>query len=287
MKNFRTLNKKIKAIASALSITCSLNATSLALEKNELQNQEFSKQKVSSIFKKKLGIGLSVSAAAFFGIERLVAGKWFPLLQTCIPRSEQYRNTLVVSKDMNARTKFTKIMFDGSENPGHYTGEYTYTPENSDKPHTTSINYYVHAGVDEFPNDAIVEDVSKLYCTDNHGKNFKFKCIVIAVDGDQEAEKVIADIRSMVDHVYNSKSCIPCEILVAICTDRNNITTDDPFFAYVNNHGLGHLEVEYLNMGRGLNPGENGVRGQFLQGGALNTSEKQRIDLVKQIEEFC
>ena len=131
-------NKVGKFLASTLSIILSLNAIALAHEKNQDQSRQPQKQEISSNIKKdskkhsakNLGTGLAIGGAVCLGIERLVTGKWFPLIRACIPHHSHDRNVLVVSRNEKARRKFTRIMFEGTGDLGYFTREYTFAPEN-------------------------------------------------------------------------------------------------------------------------------------------------------------
>lgn len=287
-------NRIEKLLAGTCSILLSLNATTLALEKNEVPNSVPSKQEVSSDIKKdhkksskkpsakKAGTGLAIGGAVCLGIERLVTRKWFPLIRACIPHHSHDRNVLVVSKDIDARQKFTRIMFEGTRGLGYFTREYTYAPENSAAPHSFPINYYVHPGIDEFSHASLDFDMQNGYhIRTGTSEKWKFECIVVAVDGDQEREQVEADIRRMIAFVCEPRGQAPCEVIVAICTDRQTISNEDPFFADISNV-IGHLEQDYLSENRGLGPERNG---RFLQSCTLNSSRTFQSNMAAMIDE--
>lgn len=281
-------NRIEKILAGTCSILLSLNAIALAHEKNQDQSRQPQKQEISSNIKKdskkhsakNLGTGLAIGGTVCLGIERLVTGKWFPLIRACIPHSHD-RNVLVVSKDRDARRKFTRIMFEGTEGLGYFTREYTYAPENSAAPHSFPINYYVHPGIDEFSHASLDFDMQNGYhIRTGTSEKWKFECIVVAVDGDQEQEQVEADIRRMIEVVCEPRGQAPCEVIVAVCTDRNNITNEDLFFASISN-SIGHLEQDYLRANRGLGPEKNS---QFLQSCTLNSSPLSRSNMAAMID---
>ena len=224
---------------------------------------------------------MAIGGAVCLGIERLVTGKWFPLIRACIPHHSHDRNVLVVSRNEKARRKFTRIMFEGTEGLGYFTREYTYAPENSAAPHSFPINYYVHPGIDEFSHASLDFDMQNGYhIRTGTSEKWKFECIVVAVDGDQEQEQVEADIRRMIEVVCEPRGQAPCEVIVAVCTDRNNITNEDLFFASISN-SIGHLEQDYLRANRGLGPEKNS---QFLQSCTLNSSPLSRSNMAAMID---
>ena len=85
----------------------------------------------------------------------------------------------------------------------------------------------------------------------------------------------------MIEVVCEPRGQAPCEVIVAVCTDRNNITNEDLFFASISN-SIGHLEQDYLRANRGLGPEKNS---QFLQSCTLNSSRAFQLNMATMINE--
>ena len=218
-------NKVGKFLASTLSIILSLNAIALAHEKNQDQSRQPQKQEISSNIKKdskkhsakNLGTGLAIGGAVCLGIERLVTGKWFPLIRACIPHHSHDRNVLVVSRNEKARRKFTRIMFEGTGDLGYFTREYTFAPENGAESRFLPINYFVNYGYDENLCPAS-DDIQNGYHLDiETGERWGFECIVVAVDGDEKRmQSLLYDVTNLLSSVCWTWRSRTSKIIIAI-----------------------------------------------------------------------
>lgn len=225
---------------------------------------------------------MAIGGAVCLGIERLVTGKWFPLIRACIPHHSHDRNVLVVSRNEKARRKFTRIMFEGTGDLGYFTREYTFAPENGAESRFLPINYFVNYGYDENLCPAS-DDIQNGYHLDiETGERWGFECIVVAVDGDEKRmQSLLYDVTNLLSSVCWTWRSRTSKIIIAICTDKNDVSAEDPIFSEINNHAA-DLESKYIAQGRGC--GQNGSE-PFLQGCCvLNSSPLSRSNMAAMID---
>lgn len=298
MNNFKTLNKTSiahkkngnrigKFLASTLSIILSFNATTLATAKTNTNTQS-EKQEVSSNIKKdskkdikkhsakNLGKGFAIGGAVCLGIERLVTGRWIPKTRLCMSHFTGASNALVISKDENARRKFSRLMFGSEQAPEYYHSTHLYRGLNGKPLGTVNMDFSIQPTDEETKSIKIPQYIRSGFIDGSHTSSV-FKVILAVVDADKETEQVKRDIRDMVDYICDYKRG-RTQLIVVGCTDRTDVTWEDRKMNGLSGHVSG-IEFECTE-GRcygtkhNLDLGHNGYK-QFLCFYSLNAGQER------------